>query len=270
MGSVPCARQDARVPEGERQGQRKEVATPGQCLLSSNLAPLDRNAKPEDCGDYRTIRRRPGFAKAVESGLGEGRLCLPGYPLVRRWRRGPEPAQAVLGLGENLEIAEVMEFCAATFGALARGGAYERIWQTPAKTNEARWAEDDAVRKAAGAEEEKVQANLLHDIFGSHTSPTLTNHPAVLAWNDRLVVRLAQVIYKEQRWGTLPVLADANQSARRAEEAWSASSSERSRVTSRFAWPNPRRASARLCASDFRDQAADSASVRPRNSSRAW
>ena len=35
------ARQDARVPEGERPGQRKEVETPGLCLLSSNLAPLN-------------------------------------------------------------------------------------------------------------------------------------------------------------------------------------------------------------------------------------
>jgi hypothetical protein len=32
---------------------------------------------------------------------------------------------------------------------------------------------------------------------------------AVLAWNDRLVPRLAQAIYDEYRWADLPLLADA-------------------------------------------------------------
>jgi hypothetical protein len=37
----------------------------------------------------------------------------------------------------------------------------------------------------------------------------VTVHPDVLAWNDRLVVRLVQAIYEEKRWGDMPILGDA-------------------------------------------------------------
>ena len=37
----------------------------------------------------------------------------------------------------------------------------------------------------------------------------VTLAPSVLAWNDRLVVRLAQAIYEERRWGDMPILGDA-------------------------------------------------------------
>jgi hypothetical protein len=53
------------------------------------------------------------------------------------------------------------------------------------------------------------QATLLRDIFGPLPFRPVTVHPAVLAWNDRLVVRLAGAIYEERRWGDMPILHDA-------------------------------------------------------------
>jgi hypothetical protein len=65
---------------------------------------------------------------------------------------------------------------------------------------------------AAGgrAEDEKrAQAELLRDIYGPLPFRSVTLLRDVLAWNDRLVVRLAQAIYDERRWGEMPILADA-------------------------------------------------------------
>jgi hypothetical protein len=119
------------------------------------------------------------------------------------------PAQAVLALGLDLEIHEAVEFCAATLGAAARGEAYERIWQAPGKDHQARWAEDDAVRRAAEAEEERAQAKLLRDIFGPLPFRPAALDSSLRKWNDGTVVRIAQGIYDERAFDRLPVLADA-------------------------------------------------------------
>jgi hypothetical protein len=55
---------------------------------------------------------------------------------------------------------------------------------------------------------EKQQAALARCIFGNPFRPVALA-PSVLAWNDRLVVRLAQAIYDERRWADLPLLGDA-------------------------------------------------------------
>jgi hypothetical protein len=57
--------------------------------------------------------------------------------------------------------------------------------------------------------EKTAQVSLLRDIFGPLPFQPVTIHAHVLAWNDRLVVRLAQAIYDERRWADLPILADA-------------------------------------------------------------
>ena len=67
----------------------------------------------------------------------------------------------------------------------------------------------NAAFPAASSRRSKVPAALLRDIFGPLPFRPLTIEPSVLAWNDRLVVRLAQGIYDERRWGDMPVLADA-------------------------------------------------------------
>jgi hypothetical protein len=67
---------------------------------------------------------------------------------------------------------------------------------------------------AAAAEDEAVwQAAVLRDISGPLLFRPVTISPDVLAWNDRLVVRLAQAIYDERRWGEMPLLGDALQDA---------------------------------------------------------
>jgi hypothetical protein len=52
-------------------------------------------------------------------------------------------------------------------------------------------------------------AGLVRDIFGPVLFRAVRLRPEVLAWNDRLVARLAQTIYDEKRWGDMPILADA-------------------------------------------------------------
>jgi hypothetical protein len=57
---------------------------------------------------------------------------------------------------------------------------------------------------------------LLRDIFGNPFRPSPTLPPAVLAWNDRTIPRLAEAVYEERKMpeGTLDparlaILADA-------------------------------------------------------------
>ena len=54
-----------------------------------------------------------------------------------------------------------------------------------------------------------AQAALLHDIFGPLPFRAVAIHPDVLAWNDRVVLRVAQAVYDERRFGVMPILADA-------------------------------------------------------------
>jgi hypothetical protein len=61
----------------------------------------------------------------------------------------------------------------------------------------------------AWREQSLAQTIMLRDIFGPLLFRTLIVHPDVLAWNDRLVVRLAQTIYEERQWGNIGILHDA-------------------------------------------------------------
>jgi hypothetical protein len=62
--------------------------------------------------------------------------------------------------------------------------------------------------KAYGREQ-ATQADLLRDIVRPFPLRPAPIARSVLAWNDRLVVRLARRIYDERRWADLPILADA-------------------------------------------------------------
>ena len=70
-------------------------------------------------------------------------------------------------------------------------------------------------RSAAGERklEEEAQVALLRDLFGNPYRPAPPSAPALLAWNDGTVVRLAQAIYDERTFDRLPVLADALEDA---------------------------------------------------------
>jgi hypothetical protein len=74
-------------------------------------------------------------------------------------------------------------------------------------------------QKRDPANEQTRQTKLLHDIFGNPLRP-VTISPAVLAWNDATVVRLAQAAYDERHLpagtldnGRLAILADALEEA---------------------------------------------------------
>ncbi len=69
---------------------------------------------------------------------------------------------------------------------------------------EARSAEPWA--EAIGA---AVRAGLAREVFGNPFHPAPPPAPAVLAWNDATVPRIAQGIYEEQAFDRLPILADA-------------------------------------------------------------
>jgi hypothetical protein len=122
------------------------------------------------------------------------------------------PSQAVVCLGVDMDVTEAVELAADSFGAVARGNAYDRIWQTPGKDHDARWAEDDAVCQTATAEEERVQAALLRDIVGNPFRPT----PPLAASLRVIAVLLAHAAYEERELPSghldpvrLAVLADA-------------------------------------------------------------
>src|SRR5947209_6645422 len=62
---------------------------------------------------------------------------------------------------------------------------------------------------AARQAEERIQAGLLRDIFGNPFRQPTAPEPAILAWNDKTVTRIAQAIYQDRAFDRLPVLADA-------------------------------------------------------------
>jgi hypothetical protein len=56
-------------------------------------------------------------------------------------------------------------------------------------------------------------ASLFRDIFGPSPFHSVTISPAVLAWNEGTVVKLAEAIYDERAFDRLPILADALEEA---------------------------------------------------------
>jgi hypothetical protein len=63
-----------------------------------------------------------------------------------------------------------------------------------------------------GEEEARHQICLLRCIFGNPFRP-VTIPPAVLAWNDRTIPKLADAIYEERTFHHLPILVEALEQA---------------------------------------------------------
>jgi hypothetical protein len=183
-----------------------EKQTPGQADSSEALPRAVADYVSEWYADGRVTRERLDRAWQRADATSQG-IHLSGGGDVDQ-----NPAQAVLGLGADLDVGVAAEMAAATFGAVARGEAYGRIWRTPCKENRDRWAEDDAIRLAATAAEGRVQAALLRDLFGHPSRPVVLDP----AWLTPDVVALAHAAYEERELppGTLDparlaVLADA-------------------------------------------------------------
>jgi hypothetical protein len=164
----------------------------------------------EEYADGRATRRK------VNSAWEKAEMAYDGIHLSGGGDVDQNPAQAVLYLGVDLEVDEAAEMAAATYGALARGDAYEQIWQTPGKDHDARWAEDDAIRRAAAAEEGRAQVDLLRCIIGNPFRPVSLDP----AWPTPAVVALAEAAYEGRALPSgeldalrLAVLADALEEA---------------------------------------------------------
>ncbi len=92
----------------------------------------------------------------------------------------------------------------------ARDASVAEIWYAGA------WASshsDIGWKMSGDPPAERVwQAHVLRDLFGDPFR-TVAVDPLWLAWNDRTVPRLAQVIYDERAYDRLPILADALEEA---------------------------------------------------------
>jgi hypothetical protein len=75
-----------------------------------------------------------------------------------------------------------------------------------------RWKVTRLTEAVATGAEKDIQAELIRCIFGNPFRPA-TVDPSWLTWNAGMVVQLAEIIYTEQRFGDLPVLADALEEA---------------------------------------------------------
>jgi hypothetical protein len=87
----------------------------------------------------------------------------------------------------------------------------DRAWPAgvpvEAGQNAAQWAGSWAV-----AVESKAQCDLVREVFGNPFRPA-TVDPAWRQWNAGAVVKMAQAIHEERRFGDLPILADALEEA---------------------------------------------------------
>jgi len=73
------------------------------------------------------------------------------------------------------------------------------------------WADGNIVEASNRQfEQESVyQCDLLRCVFGNLFPPSPSVSPAVLAWNDATVCRIAEGIYEKRAFDRLPILADA-------------------------------------------------------------
>lgn len=87
--------------------------------------------------------------------------------------------------------------------------AWRIVGTAKSATHAASWA---SAWNQTEADEYKMQVRLLRDIFGNPFRPVKVA-PKWIAWNDRMVRRIAQSIYDERAFDRLPVLADALEEA---------------------------------------------------------
>jgi hypothetical protein len=125
------------------------------------------------------------------------------------------------------DAAQAAQITAGFAAAWAAGNT------TGASSYTAAWVASTA--RAAGATG-KSQCDILRCIFGNRLRPGPFLLATVLAWNDRLVVRLAQPIYDERRWEDMPLLADALLDAGCDNEEMLMHARERGAVHTRGCW----------------------------------
>jgi hypothetical protein len=117
--------------------------------------------------------------------------------------------------------AEGARSAVTMFHILGDGNMYSEAWESAAHASAAEWATiscasdpdypSHAARYAGG--DPAAQCGLLRDVFRNPFQPMPSVNPAWLRWNDGNILRLAQAIYDERRFGDLPILADALEEA---------------------------------------------------------
>lgn len=95
-----------------------------------------------------------------------------------------------------------------TAGAVAGAYAWAAAWNVVSDVRRAISFSNPGNAVLEGCE----QGRLLREIFGNPFRP-VTIEESWLSWNDRIVSRLAQVIYDERRFQDMPILADAIEEA---------------------------------------------------------
>jgi hypothetical protein len=147
-----------------------------------------------------------GTATVGELQEAEARVWGPLDAIEGRWRasQGIEhtallPTHEALALGLQVVWREAPK--AAYYASSNAYLAFAAIANPGAASSDNKFC-------ASQTAEERVQTVLLHCIFDNLFS-SVTMAPAVLAWNDSTVVKLAQGIYQERAFDRLPLLADA-------------------------------------------------------------
>lgn len=121
-------------------------------------------------------------------------------------------AEAVLGLREELLIAQVFEGIEEAVGEARAGEAWDRIYRTPGKDYRTQEAEHNEECDAGAEAEKAVQAALLRCIFGNPFQFASID-PAWLRWHDGLLLSMAQQMYDSRDFTDMSVLADALEEA---------------------------------------------------------
>jgi hypothetical protein len=128
--------------------------------------------------------------------------------VAERFADGMAPRREMIAAGASAQSACQPRRGKTWFACTtARFSAYSDAWDG------AEWAIGDALDAGVTAPRKRT---LLFDLFGNPFRPSPPLPPAVLAWNDRTVPRLAEVIYEDRQLpaGTLDtarlgILADA-------------------------------------------------------------
>jgi hypothetical protein len=141
----------------------------------------------------------------------------------RFWHALSEAGRRLIEVAERL--AEGAAGGVRGLAAFDGGGDVARALLSPDARGAATWASDDtlealersctakkfalALSRALCLKEQAAQADLLRDVAGNIFRPPSPVPPAVLAWNEGTVRRIAAGIYEERAFDRLPILADA-------------------------------------------------------------
>jgi hypothetical protein len=121
-------------------------------------------------------------------------------------------AETVLGLREELQLAQVLDGATETVGEVVAGEAWEEIYQTPGKHWSTQEREDKEAFDSGQAAEMAAQAALVREVFGNPFRPVAIN-PAWLRWNDGTLSKRAQAIYDNRCFTDVLMLADVLEEA---------------------------------------------------------